>query len=107
MCGSRVVIDLTFDPAGRVTGIGGEVRACAMGQASTALLAARAAGLTAEDVERARGALADLLAGRGRSDQLWPELSVFEPAIARTARHAAILLPFDAALAAAAMDRVG
>ena len=39
LCGSRILLDLDADDAGRVTGIGMHVEACALGQAAATLLA--------------------------------------------------------------------
>ena len=39
ICGSRVTVDVAIDDAGRVAAIGMLVRACALGQASSALMA--------------------------------------------------------------------
>ncbi len=99
VCGSRVTIDLSIEAGGRITALGGEIRACAMGQASTALFASRAIGLSRQDIASARDALATWLGG-GERGILWDEHEIFAPAIAHSARHPAILLPFDAALAA-------
>lgn len=99
-CGSRVTIDLATGEDGKIARIGAEVRACAMGQASTALFARHAIGRDTTEIAASRDALASWLGGGPASGALWPEYSVFAPAIPRTARHAAILLPFDAALAA-------
>ena len=46
VCGSRVVVDLVADAEGRVAELGQEVRACALGQASAALMGAHALGRT-------------------------------------------------------------
>ena len=102
VCGSRVVVDLALDEAGRVAALGQEVRACALGQASAALLGAHAIGRAPDELAEARDALTDYLAG-GRDDPgIWPGLSVLSEARAYPARHAAILLAFDAAAEAAA-----
>jgi len=100
ICGSRVIIDLTLDDDGGVVELGGEVRACAMGQASTAIFSQQALGLDRLAIAAIRDMLACWLIGGARDEKLWPQLAVFAPAIAHRARHAAILLPFDAALAA-------
>ena len=107
ICGSRVVVDVLSDEAGRVAAIGQEVRACALGQASAALLGAHAIGRTAAELAEARDALAGFLAGRRADPGTWPGLAVFEDARRFTARHGAILLPFDAAAEAAAKARTG
>jgi NifU-like protein involved in Fe-S cluster formation len=101
VCGSRVVVAVALDSEGRVAELGQEVRACALGQASAALMGAHAIGRTADELGQARDALAAYLAGAREDPGDWPGLAVFAAARAYPARHAAILLPFDAAAAAA------
>jgi len=107
VCGSRVVVDIDMDD-GEVSALGLEVKACALGQASASLMAANAVGRTAAELAAARDALAAFLAG-GRDDPGdWPGLAVFSDARPFAARHASILLAFEAAAeaaAAAAADR--
>ena len=103
VCGSRVVVDLVTDEAGRVIALGQEVRACALGQASAALMGAHAIGRTAGDLSEARDALAAYLAGASEDPGDWPGLEVFAHARAYSVRHAAILLPFAAAAEAAGL----
>ena len=50
VCGSRVTVDLIVDAEGRVAELGQEVRACALGQASAALMGAHAVGRTADEL---------------------------------------------------------
>jgi len=102
VCGSRVVVDLVADEGGRVVALGQEVRACALGQASAALMGAHVIGRTADELASARDALAAYLAGGREDPGDWPGLAVFAAARAYSARHAAILLPFAAAAEAAA-----
>ena len=102
VCGSRVVVDLVADDEGRVAALGQEVRACALGQASAALMGAHAIGRTAGELAEARDALAAYLAGGREHPGDWPGLAVFAGARRHSARHAAILLPFAAAAEAAA-----
>ena len=101
ICGSRVVVDLVIDEAGRVAALGQEVRACALGQASAALMGAHAIGRAPDEIAEARDALAGFLAGAREDPGGWPGLAVFREARAYPARHAAILLAFDAAAEAA------
>ena len=105
VCGSRVVVDLNLDEAGRVTDLGQEVRACALGQASAALMGANAIGRTAAELAEARDSLAAFLAGSSDDPGHWPGLAVFADARSFTARHASILLAFDAAAEAALRAR--
>lgn len=105
VCGSEVTVDVAADGEGRVAALGQQVRACALGQASAALMGAHAIGRTPGELAAARDALADWLAG-GRSDPGgWPGLGVLAAARAFPARHAAILLAFEAAAEAA--ERAG
>lgn len=101
VCGSRVAVDVVLDGQGRVAALGQEVKACALGQASAALMGANAIGASAADLAAARDALADYLAGRRDDPGDWPGLSLFVDARPFAARHPSILLPFEAAAEAA------
>ena len=100
VCGSRVTVDVDLDEDGRVGAVGMLVRACALGQASSSLLAGAAVGRTPGELAEARDALAAWLAGGGDVPG-WPGLAMFEPARAHAARHASIRLAFEAAAEAA------
>jgi NifU-like protein involved in Fe-S cluster formation len=100
VCGSRVTVDLDLDEEGRVSALGLLVRACALGQASSSLMAANAIGRTPEELADARDALTRWLAGEGAPPD-WPGLGLFEPALPHSARHASIRLAFEAAAEAA------
>lgn len=104
ICGSRVTVDVGVDDQGRVGEVGLLVRACALGQASSSLLAANILGKTPEELAVARDALTAWLAGTGPIPD-WPGLSVFEPALTYTARHPSIRLAFEAAAEAALTAR--
>lgn len=105
VCGSRVVVDVGLDEQGRISALGQEVKACALGQASAALMGANAIGRSAGELAEARDSLAAYLAGDRGDPGLWPGLALFADARAFSARHAAILLPFEAAAEAAAGAR--
>jgi NifU-like protein involved in Fe-S cluster formation len=107
VCGSRVAVDVALDGEGRVAALGQEVTACALGQASASLMGAHAVGRTGAELERARDSLADFLAGRSDRPGDWPGLEIFAEARRVPARHASILLAFDAAAEAAAKARPG
>jgi NifU-like protein involved in Fe-S cluster formation len=102
LCGSRVAVDVVLDEEGRVSALGQEVKACALGQASAALMGAAAIGRSADELASARDALAAYLAGNREDPGAWPGLDIFAGARPFTARHASILLAFDAAALAAA-----
>lgn len=103
VCGSRVTVDLVLDKEGRVAMLGQEVRACALGQAAAALMGAHAIGRGAAELADARDALAAYLAGTRGDPGGWPGLAVFADARRFTARHASILLAFEAAAEAASL----
>jgi NifU-like protein involved in Fe-S cluster formation len=95
-CGSDMVVGIDLTPAGRIARVGMQIRACAIGQASAALLAQAAPGRSAEDLARVHDGLEAWLAGSGDLPE-WPDLALLAPARAHTARHGALLLPWTAA----------
>lgn len=104
ICGSRVTVDVALAADGTVAEVGMLVRACALGQASSSLLAAHAIGRTPGELAAARDALAAWLAREGEAPD-WPGLAVFTPALDKTARHPSIRLAFEAAAEAADLAR--
>ena len=100
LCGSIIDLDLDTDAAGRVADIGLHVEACALGQAAAALLARHAPGRGLADIRAARDAIAGWFAGSTAAAPDWPGFDLLAPARGYPARHGAILLPFDAAIAA-------
>ena len=103
VCGSRIIVDVVLDAAGRVAALGQEVKACAFGQASAALMGAHAPGCTPAELAEARDALAGWLGGTRDDPGAWPGLDLLAPARRLSARHGAILLPFQAVAEAAAL----
>ena len=101
VCGSRVTVDVALDDAGRVGQVGLLVRACALGQASSSLLAQGILGRTPAELAAARDALARWMAGEGDAPD-WPGIAVLAPARDYPARHPSIRLAFEAAAEAAA-----
>lgn len=107
ICGSRVTVDVAMDEAGRVAAIGQEVRACALGQASAALMGEYAVGRSPDELADARDALSAFLAGERDDPGDWPGLDIFAPARPHTARHPSIRLAFEAVAEAAAQAASG
>lgn len=104
ICGSRVTVDIDLGPDGRVIAAGMLVRACALGQASSSLLAADLIGRTTGELVAARDALTAWLAGAGDMPD-WPGIDVLTPALTYHARHASIRLAFEAAADAASQAK--
>src|SRR6218665_2995530 len=105
VCGSRITVDVNLDDAGRVSALGLVVRACALGQASAALMEAHAVGRSVEELEAVCDELTAWLAGERSSPPEWPGLDLFVPALKHRGRHAAIRLPFEAVAEAAGKAR--
>jgi len=99
LCGSRIVVDVDTDADGIVQAVGLHVEACALGQASAALLARHAPGRGLPELRAARDAIAAWFTGEGGVPD-WPGFDLLAAARDYPARHGAILLPFDAAVAA-------
>jgi len=107
ICGSRVTVDVRVDAEGRITDLGQEVRACALGQASAALMGAHAIGRSVSELAAARDALTAFLAGERDDPGDWPGLDIFGPARPHSARHPSIRLAFEAVAEAAARAAEG
>ena len=100
LCGSRVTVDVALD-GDRVADFAQEVKACALGQASAAILGAHVVGATVAELQLARDALSAMLKADGPAPQgRFSDLVVLEPVKAYPARHASTLLAFEAVLAA-------
>lgn len=100
LCGSTVAVDLDVED-GRIVRFGQDVKACALGQASAAVFAEQAIGLTLEQARAGRDALRAMLREDGPvPDAPFDGYAALEPARAYRNRHASILLVPDATVAA-------
>ena len=107
LCGSRVLVDLTLAD-GVVADFAQDVQACALGQASAAVLGENVVGARVDEIERARDQLRAMLKGTGPAPEgRFVDLKVLEPVKDYPARHASTLLAFEAAAEAgrAALSR--
>lgn len=96
LCGSTVSVDLSTDGE-VVTEFAHEVKACALGQASSSIMARNVVGSTAEELRAVREAVRAMLKENGPApDGRWSDLAVLEPVRDFKARHASTLLTFDA-----------
>ncbi|CAN5552083.1 iron-sulfur cluster assembly scaffold protein [soil metagenome] len=103
LCGSRIIVDVTVEN-GRVTDFAQDVTACALGQASAAILGAQVVGADLSEIELARDALRAMLKANGLPPAgRFSELAVLEPVKDYPARHASTLLAFEAAAEAVRM----
>jgi NifU-like protein involved in Fe-S cluster formation len=95
-CGSTIIIAMATSDAGLICGIGLQASACAIGQASAALLAQSAIGADPAAVHQTTQALSEWLAGTGDLPD-WPGIAALVPARDHPGRHGALLLPWTAA----------
>lgn len=100
-CGSAIELALSTDATGTVDRIALRPHACAVGQAAASVFARAVQGRNRADLSAARDAIQQWLAGEGPQPD-WPEIGLLAPAVSYPARHAAILLAWDAALDALA-----
>jgi len=101
LCGSKVTVDVRVKD-GRIVDFAQDVRACALGQASAAVLGANVIGADAEEIALARDALSAMLKSGGPAPQgRFADLAVLELVKDYPARHASTLLAFEAAAEAA------
>ncbi len=96
LCGSTVTVDLKVE-AGRVSDFAHDVKACALGQASSSIMARLVVGSTEDELRQVREAMRRMLKeGAEPPEGRWEELRVLEPVRDFKARHASTLLTFDA-----------
>jgi NifU-like protein involved in Fe-S cluster formation len=96
LCGSRVTVDITMD-GDVVSDFGHEVKACALGQASSSIMARNVVGSTAAELRRLREEMYRMLKENGPAPGgKWAELDALIPVREFKARHASTLLTFDA-----------
>jgi NifU-like protein involved in Fe-S cluster formation len=98
-CGSALELGLALDSDGRISGIGLQAQACAVGQAAAALFARHATGCNSRAIANAERSLGRWL-GEGGPLPDWPGLSIIAKARDYPGRHGAILLAWNAALVA-------
>lgn len=97
LCGSTVTVDLVLGEDGRVADFAQEVRACALGQASSSLMGRHVVGASADELRGVRAAMRSMLKENGPAPSgAWSDLAVLEPVRDFKARHASTLLTFDA-----------
>ena len=96
LCGSTVTVDVTMD-GDVVTGFGHDVKACALGQASSSIMARHVVGSTAAELRGVRDQARAILKDNAEPPAgKWADLSVLVPVRDYKARHASTMLTFDA-----------
>lgn len=96
LCGSKVTVDLRMEGE-TIVDFGHEVKACALGQASSSVMARNVVGSTAEEMRALRQQMYTMLKEGGPAPGgKWADLEALSPVRDFKARHASTLLTFDA-----------
>jgi NifU-like protein involved in Fe-S cluster formation len=96
LCGSTVTVDLKMD-GDVVTDFAHVVKACALGQASSSIMARNVVGSRAGELRNLRDTVRQMLKDNGAPPSgKWADIAVLEPVRDYKARHASTMLTFDA-----------
>jgi NifU-like protein involved in Fe-S cluster formation len=96
LCGSTVTIDLAMQD-GVVTDFAHDVKACALGQASSSIMARNIVGASADELRAVRETMLRMLKENGPPPEgRFADLKFLEPVRDYKARHASTMLTFDA-----------
>jgi NifU-like protein involved in Fe-S cluster formation len=96
LCGSTVTVDVRMAD-GKVVDFAHDVKACALGQASSSIMARNVVGATADELRALRDQVRRMLKENGPPPEgRWADVAVLEPVRDYKARHASTLLTFDA-----------
>lgn len=96
LCGSTVTVDLKMD-GDVVTDFAHVVKACALGQASSSIMARNVVGARAGELRNLRDTVRQMLKDNGAPPSgKWADIAVLEPVRDYKARHASTMLTFDA-----------
>ena len=96
LCGSTVTVDLKMDGE-TVTDFAHDVKACALGQASSSIMAQHVVGARAGELRDVRETMLKMLKENGAPPEgRFADLRFLEPVRDYKARHASTMLTFDA-----------
>lgn len=96
LCGSTVVVDIRMD-GDVVSDFAHDVKACALGQASSSIMAQHVVGATAAELRSVRDTMIRMLKENGAPPNgRFEDLKYLEPVRDYKARHASTMLTFDA-----------
>ena len=96
LCGSTVIVDLKMKD-GKISDFAHDVKACALGQASSSIMARNVIGSTPAELRQLRETMYRMLKESGTPPEgRWADLKSLEPVRDYKARHTSTLLTFDA-----------
>jgi NifU-like protein involved in Fe-S cluster formation len=100
LCGSTVTVDLKVRD-GAVSDFAHDVKACALGQASSSIMARHVIGAKPAELRELRETVRKMLKENGPAPSgKWSDIAVLEPVRDYKARHASTMLTFDAVVSA-------
>jgi len=100
LCGSTVTVDIKMNN-GTVSDFAHDVKACALGQASSSIMARHIIGAKPAELRDLRETVRKMLKENGPPPTgKWSDIAVLEPVRDYKARHASTLLTFDAVVSA-------
>ncbi|AQZ53311.1 iron-sulfur cluster assembly scaffold protein [Martelella mediterranea] len=100
LCGSKLTVYLNLAD-GRVSGFSHELKACALGQASSAIMAETIIGATPAEIRDARDKMRVMLKEGGEGpDGRFAEMRCLLPVKDYPARHGSVMLTFEATVKA-------
>ena len=99
LCGSKAIVDVTLDDAGRVAAFAQDVKACALGQAAAGVLGEVVIGASADELLAARDAMLAMLKSGGEGPEgRFEGLRALKQVADYPARHASTMVAVEATL---------
>lgn len=96
LCGSKVRVWVKMD-GDRISDFAHDVKACALGQASSSIMARHVVGASSDELRAVRKVMLSMLKENGPAPEgRFSDLKFLEPVRDYRARHASTMLTFDA-----------
>ena len=99
LCGSKAVVDVMLDEAGRISAFAQDVKACALGQAAAGVLGESVIGASTEEIAAACDAMTAMLKAGGEGPEgRFEGLRALKLVADYPARHASTMVAIEATL---------
>ena len=96
LCGSTIIVDLKMEE-GKVVDFAHDVKACALSQAASSIMARNIIGSTGPELRRLRDQVRAMLKENGPPPEgKWADIALLEPVREFKARHTSTMLTFEA-----------
>lgn len=101
LCGSKAIVDVVLDDAGRIVEFAQDVKACALGQAAAGVLGESIMGASVSDLKEARETMLAMLKSGGEGPTgRFEGLRLLKQVADYPARHASTMVAIEATLEA-------